>query len=268
MLSPEQRAHLTATLASSGACTHTENPRVVDAVEQVMDARVHGAVRLPMRGPSVEAMLAVIASVMCGTPTTPTESNGRYVWARTTPAGTRRTFIARSVPPNWLLAHEVTVLAPEDARTLTPEQARQLERIAPGIDLGSVQRALAAAEPVDLYLMPLREVDSVEWLIQRVAMTMFTPRLQNWYIASSARQSHSYHWTHAGVAYEVYVNHAQRRWYIRAHPAAPRRPRRTAGALRGGAAEDRGGAAEAPRRTAEAPRKTAEDRVCPRRLSR
>ena len=212
MLSAEQKAHLAAMLASCGVCTHTENPRVVDAVERAMDARVHGAVRLPMRGPSVEPMLSVIATVLCGT------SSGRYTWACTTPAGTRRTFTARSDPPNWRLTYEVTVLAPEDARVLTPEQARHLEQIAPGIELGSVQKALEATEPVDLFLMHYREVDSIEWLIQRIAMAMFLPKLQNWYIASSSRHAHSYHWAFNGMAYEIYAKHPQRRWHIRASP--------------------------------------------------
>lgn len=223
MLTQAQRAQLAASIASSAAYTESERLTTVAAIERAMTARAYGSCKLPLRGSEVERLLPEIASLMCGTPTTPRlcTTVKRFIWGVRTLLGSHREYSmeqSTAAQQRWTLKHEITHLAPEEARHLTQDQAERLEEIAPGICLASVQMVLAATDPVDAPLMSFREVDSIEWLIQRIAMFMFLRRLEKWSMRSCTLKRRAYSWSFNGVDYEIYEVPQQRMWHIRVKP--------------------------------------------------
>ena len=201
MLTPTQRGQLLELLAVDARdCL----PQVLQAVERAATARVYGCVKLPLYGSAAAGTAQGIGDVM-------------RAWEKSRRTGSTRQYQIRTGPnkTQWEIVYEIAQLDPVESRRLDSEQETRLKAISPGISLDSVRRVLEATGPVDVLLMDFMIDDSTEWLIQRIAMTLFVAHLEAWSIRSCTPGRQAYSWRFNGNEYEIYQDRAQRQWRIR-----------------------------------------------------
>ena len=197
MLTPTQRGQLLELLA-------VDARDCLPQVERAATARVYGCVKLPLYGSAAAGTAQRLMDVM-------------RAWEKSRRTGSTREYHIRTGQnkTQWEIVYEIVQLDPAESRRLDSEQEARLKAIAPGICLDNVRRVLEATGPVDVLLMNFMIDDSTEWMIQRIAMTLFVAHLEAWSIRSCTPGRQAYSWRFNGNEYEIYQDRAQRQWRIR-----------------------------------------------------